>query len=41
MSTSYESSKGYTTIITWRKAVGKQLPDACTREQIPDVGSRR
>jgi hypothetical protein len=31
----------HTTIITWLKAVGKLLPDACTREQIPDVGSRR
>jgi insertion element IS1 protein InsB len=29
----------HTTIITWLKAVEKLLPDAYTREQIPDVGS--
>jgi hypothetical protein len=31
----------HTTIITWLKAVEKLLPDAYTREQIPDVSSRR
>ena len=48
MSMAWSASNGawslrvhHTTIITWLKAVEKLLPDAYTREQIADVGSRR
>lgn len=33
--------RGHHTIITCLKAVEKLLPDAYTREQMPDVSSRR